>query len=440
LTKGSMVAVWLLVPWPLAFAEETKKREAAPDPWYVDRIVTPAEVDALAKPPRTKPFLVLGWPVQKLFDQMEKGLIKFERGKIREKVFDFQRKLSATGFRPLFGGLGEGSGIGFGTVYEYPPLEETGLRLLGRMSPLSGYQEFAANFQAEAPLESSVVVFSNYQWRPDERYYGFGRDSSESSASSFALRQTSFGVRWEVAPVARFSFGMEYTGALLTARPTDGTFPSTDTVFGPSVPGLNERTELQSMGAFVDVRTLASGYARGGRAHFGASWQDGFGEKDLRYARIESRLEGHLPVVRGRSALIGQAALELTREARGTSPVPFYLYPRIGGSATLVGFPLDRFYGRNTILLDLEYRFAIHPNVDAQIFFDEGQVFQHTRDLSFLDWHRTYGFGFRVHSAAATQLRLELARGVDGFTVHLSFGDRPQRQLGGPVRYPLYRP
>jgi outer membrane protein insertion porin family len=131
----------------------------------------------------------------------------------------------------------------------------------------------------------------------------------------------------------------------------------------------------------------------------------------------------------------------MLREQSGTSPIPFYLFPRIGGSATLRGFPLDRFYGRNLILTTIEYRFLIHPNMEVEIFHDSGQIYEHTDDLSFFDWQRNYGVGFRLRSATGTQFRFELASSSEGVSVHFTFGDRPIRALGsGPVRYPLYRP
>jgi outer membrane protein assembly factor BamA len=172
----------------------------------------------------------------------------------------------------------------------------------------------------------------------------------------------------------------------------------------------------------------------------GASWQDSFSEKDIRFALIEGRVEGRLPIAPGRSVLIAQASTVLAREDSGTEPLPFYLYPRIGGSTTLRGFQLDRFYGRNMIAATLEYRVAIHPNMEFQIFFDEGQIFQHTEDLKFLDWHRNYGVGLRFRNRTGTQFRIEFASSAERFTIHVSFGGRPPRPLIGPVRYPNYRP
>jgi outer membrane translocation and assembly module TamA len=137
--------------------------------------------------------------------------------------------------------------------------------------------------------------------------------------------------------------------------------------------------------------------------------------------------------------LEGQASAELTREAPGSPPLPFYLLPRIGGSATLRGFALDRFYGRNTILLSIEYQYRIHPNFQVSLFHDAGKIFDKTAELGFFDWHRNYGIGFRYRTQTGTKLLIELGPGDEGFAFHISFGDHAPRALGGPIRYPLYR-
>jgi hypothetical protein len=116
------------------------------DSYYEGRIVSPEEVERGTVPPSAKFWWGLGWPCRKILGGMESGLIAFEETKLREKLYDFQRRLAEAGFRPLFGGLGEGSGIGLGTIYDYPHRTTDALHLVGRVSLLTGYQEFGANF------------------------------------------------------------------------------------------------------------------------------------------------------------------------------------------------------------------------------------------------------------------------------------------------------
>jgi hypothetical protein len=417
------------------------KEDTCEPPFYDGRIVTPEEAKKATVPGGSKPLWVIGWPCRKIFGGMEKGLIKFEKGKFRAKLYDLQRRLAAAGFRPLFGGLGEGTGMGLGTIYDYPHRTTNALHLMGRFSFLSGYQEFSANFDPSPFENSDFNVVADYQWRPNEPFYGFGQESSVTNASSFALRQSSLSLQWRQHFHPRIKAGVVYTLAWLKAlNAVGGTRPPVEEVFG-EMPGIDEIYKFQSIGANVGLDGYRGEHQLGGRTELGASWQESFGGPEIRYARIEGIMEGILPIAKGRSSFVGQAATVMIREDSGTTPLPFYLYARTGGSATLRGFPLDRFYGRNMIMTTIEYRWLLHPGIEAQIFHDSGQIFQHTSDITLFNWQRNYGFGIRFRNATGTQLRLEFATSAEGFTWHITFGARPVPTLGGgPVRYPLYRP
>jgi outer membrane translocation and assembly module TamA len=216
-------------------------------------------------------------------------------------------------------------------------------------------------------------------------------------------------------------------------------FYSSPEVFFSELPGYGMQTRLNSTGVYLDLDLMRREYQWGSAAHFGASYQDGIGRSMLSYFAYETQLEGRLPVVPENSVLVGQANIELNRERGGSSPIPFYLLPHIGGSSTLRGFALDRFYGRNLMLLSLEYRYRMHPNIQAIPFFDEGQIFDRTEDLTWLNWHRNFGLGFRFRSPTGTFLRIEYGRSREGFQLHITFGDRERPPLRGPVRYGAYK-
>ena len=417
-----------------------------------ERIVTPEEVAEATTSNGTNVLKVLGWPINQLMRGMNAGLVSFERNKVQQKISDFQARLNARGIGLLYGGLGQGSGMGFGITQEIPPRpgaqardyignERTvGLRFTARISPLTGYQEFSASYETASLFGSSLIVHTDYQWRPFENFYGFGQDSRVEDQSSFALRQWSAGVLWQFEASRHIRFGAEYRGALLNALGSEGgALRSIEEVFGPDLPGFDEQADIQSVGVFLVADFLRGDYGLGAHGDFSGSWQQSFGGGDVRYARYETRLEGRLPIVKN-SALVGQAAAELSREAAGSGPLPFYLNPRIGGSTSLRGFALDRFYGRNMLFVSVEYRYALHPNLEFQILHDAGQIFDHTRELAWFNWHRMTGVGFRYRTETGTVIRMEVARSVEGVAFQISFGDRERRPLGGPVRYPVYRP
>lgn len=422
-------------------AQEPELQEVCTPSYYDARIVSAEQVATATVPSSAKGWWAIGWPCRTIYGGMESGLIAFEKGKIREKLFDWQRKLAEAGFRPLFGGLGQGSGIGLGTIYDYPHRTTNALHFMGRLALLSGYQEFSVNLDPSPFKGTRFNAVLDYQWRPNEPFYGFGQHSNPDNRANFALRQTSFSLHWDQDLHRRIRVGSVYNAAMLKSLDkSGGGRPPVGDEFG-GLPGLNERTNLQSIGAYVALDGYRGDYGLGGRAQFGASWQESWDGPTVRYAKIETIMEGRLPIVSGRSVLVGLGASDMLRQGSGTSPIPFYLFPRIGGAATLRGFPLDRFYGRNMILVSLEYRYKIHPNIELEIFYDAGQIYENTDDLSFYDWQRNYGFGFRLRNATGTQFRFSLATSSEGVTFNVAFGDRPIRPLGsGPVRYPLYRP
>ena len=292
-----------------------------------ERIVTSEEVAEATTSNGTNVLKVLGWPINQLMRGMNAGLVSFERNKVQQKISGFQARLNARGIGLLYGGLGQGSGMGFGITQEIPPRpgaqardylgsdRTAGLRLTARISPLTGYQEFSASDEAAPFFGSSLIVHTDYQWRPFENFYGFGQDSRVEDQSSFALRQWSAGVLWQFEPSRHIRFGAEYRSALLNALGSKGgALRSVEEVFGPDLPGFDEQADIQSMGVFLIADFLRGDYGLGAHGDFSGSWQQSFGGGDVRYARYETRLEARLPIVKN-SALVGQATAELSREA-----------------------------------------------------------------------------------------------------------------------------
>jgi len=409
-----------------------QKQEPAPE----ERIVTPEEVDRAVHPNRTLPLRILFYPHRVVSSGMEKGLVSFESHHMRERIQLGKQYLLDRGIIPLFGGLGEGAGFGGGAIYRLYDRENHGLQFLGRAS-FKGYQEAELQWKASAKrLELSTEA--SYQWRPQENFYGLGHDSNRLQRTDFALRQTWVGARIQVQPTDFFQLGSCYKHAWLSTRAgTNPAFSSPDDFFS-ELPGYGRQIRLRSIGLYSDLISIPRDYDWGGAAHVGASYQRGVGNR-VRYFSYEAQLEGRLPVIRDRSALVGQASIELNRERHGSEPLPFFLQPHIGGSSTLRGYPLDRFYGRNLALLTLEYRYALHPNLHTAFFFDEGQIFNRSSELSWLNWHRTYGLGFRLKSGRGSVLGIELGRSGEGWSMHITFGDRERRPLSTPVRFGKYR-
>lgn len=419
---------------PYAAAQEQKTDTSTQG----ERIVTAEDVKSAEHPPASVPVRFVLYPFHLINSGMESGLISFEKHNMRERLNYWTEYLRQRGVAVMIGGLGEGTGIGLGGSYTMKTGGKSDLRMLGRASFMKGYEEFDVRWTNPVG-KAQFVLEGSYQWRPEENFYGFGMDSRLSDHTKFALRQTWTGARGEIAPHRRVRFGGEYKLAWLYSTGSPNTqYGSPETVF-PGLPGFGENVHLQTLGFYATADGLRGEYEMGGLLHAGASLQDGLGTNALKYFSYEGQAEGRLPLAKERSALVFQGSLEFTRPRAGSSAIPFYLFPHIGGESTLRGFQLDRFYGQNIFLVTLEYRYKIHPDFQALIFFDEGQVFGRTSDLSWLNWQRNYGFGFKVMSAGSTVLRMDFGWSSEGYTYHISWGDRLPRALGGAIRYGTYR-
>ena len=105
----------------------------------------------------------------------------------------------------------------------------------------------------------------------------------------------------------------------------------------------------------------------------------------------------------------------------GDDEVPFFMLPYLGSGSTLRGFSSYRFRDRHSLLMSAEYRWT--PNrsaLDAAIFIDSGKVASERGDLNFDGLKTSVGLGFRLHTPAATPLRVELAKSNEGLRVVFS--------------------
>jgi hypothetical protein len=101
--------------------------------------------------------------------------------------------------------------------------------------------------------------------------------------------------------------------------------------------------------------------------------------------------------------------------------VPFFLLPALGSGSTLRAYPSWRFRDRHSLLVAGEWRWI--PSrmfLDMAFFYDAGKVTSRREDLNFSNLKHDAGVGIRFHGPMATPLRVDIARGDEGFNIVFS--------------------
>jgi outer membrane protein assembly factor BamA len=143
---------------------------------------------------------------------------------------------------------------------------------------------------------------------------------------------------------------------------------------------------------------------------------------DGRFSFRRYELEGAqfipLSPVRWTLALHGWSVFS---DTTGSSEVPSYMLPSLGGSTTLRSFSDYRFHDRHLLLASVESRWALFEHVDAVLFADAGGVASRVRDLGLKE--TSIGAGVRVHVRSTTIGRLDVAHGREGWRVLMRLND-----------------
>ncbi len=264
------------------------------------------------------------------------------------------------------------------------------------------------------------------------RYYGLGPGSLNGDLSYY-YRATSWGgfdLNRDIAPSVQMGLRAYFSGVTVHEPSFNDDF-SLDTVHAGALPfgypgqsnGWTVRWALGRNNAEQNGRPKHGGYQSLAVSLFEAS--DG---SDLSYLTWHANLEKFIKLwhtdrvlaVRGFASRISNA---------GSAEVPFSRLVTFQRPDQLRGFSSLRFYGLGAVGLSLEYRWPIwvvrgrdDMGVDAYLFTDSGQVFDHTSDLSLNNYQWTGGGGLRLISAErGMSARFELGLSDEDLVVRLTF-------------------
>lgn len=331
------------------------------------------------------------------------------------------------GFRPLFGGMPQGSGTVFGGGYIYGLGAQRFQAQANARFSTKSYTQFDGEVIFPPPQDHRRIEF---KFRAEKRdlkalsFYGLGNDSSLDNETSFQLKDTLVGGYAWLNPRGLLSFGAE--GAFYRAETGSGSdSPSVEDVFPPfEIPGFRApRTDYTVFGGWAefDIRDKWEDPAVGVVARLTALRYDDTDLNLFGFTRYVGELKGYIPLGSKNRVL----ALRF-RTSQATSDsgdvVPFYLMETIGGAQTIRGFSEFRFRDTRNLLLNVEYRWEVWTFADFAVFWDGGKVFEDDDDFNFDDLNNGYGFGIRAHAPGGMTVRIDLAKSAEGFKIHFGSG------------------
>lgn len=323
-----------------------------------------------------------------------------------------------------FDSVYSGGGFTTGARTHHPFKDRASWAATGLIS-FKAYKLVEAEVRSPGHLSNRLDVAASGGWRdaPQVGFYGLGSGTSEDSRANYRMQQGYVEGVAVFRPLTRVLFESRLSFEDFALEAGRGDEPSIETVYTPATaPGLGDSPAFLhgQVLAGIDTRP-APDYARTG-GYYAASFHryDDRGDT-YSFDRVDLIAVQHIPVLRETWVISLRARLETT--VGDDSIVPYFLLPSLGGGSSLRGYSSWRFRDRHALLTNVEWRWI--PNLlglDMAIFYDAGHVAARRADLSVKHLITNWGVGARFHGPLTTPLRIEVAKGGDGW--HLVFSSR----------------
>ena len=326
-----------------------------------------------------------------------------------------------SGFFPDFGSVYPGGGFTLGAGYRHFYAREAVWEIKGLYS-IKNYKLIEVGTRTPWTSDGRLVAGTRAGWRDATQvgFYGLGMDTSTDDRGNARIQQTFLEGSFAFRPNWWTRLEGEVAYWDFTTKEGQGSAPSIETIYNSTTaPGLLSKPNyIVSVGtAAIDWRP-SPGYARNG-GYYGVTFRDQSDiDKTFSFQQVNGEIIQHVPILRAAwvISLHGRVQSVLGDD----SVVPYYLLPYLGSGRTLRAYPTGRFRDRNALLTTVELRWI--PSalaLDMALFYDAGKVANSFDQLDFNGMKSDWGIGVRFHGPAVTPLRIEVARGSEGW--HLVF-------------------
>jgi hypothetical protein len=326
-----------------------------------------------------------------------------------------------SGLYPFFGSVYGGGGFTLGAGYRTYFGDRTHGDVKGLYS-FKNYKLIEVSSDSWGHSHGRVDLHGRFGWRDATQvaFYGIGNDTADER-SAFRMKQGYVGGDIAVRPVKYSIFDVGASYEDFTLESGSGSAPSIEEVHTPeTAPGLgvNPKYVHTWVSAGIDSRP-AAGYARRGGL-YEVTYRNYADQGDTySFDRLEGEVVQHIPILRENWVISLHGLVKTTLDDNDT--VPYFLMPSLGSGSTLRAYPSWRFRDRQSLLMSGEFRWIpSRLGLDMALFYDTGKVAHQWDDLSFRGLKSDVGIGVRFHSPIATPLRIELAKGQEGFNLVFS--------------------
>ncbi len=316
-----------------------------------------------------------------------------------------------------------GGGFTLGAGYTHYVSSYNFLDVRGSIT-FSGYKRLEAEFIAPELFarHGRLSVLGGWREATAVNFYGIGQNTSLENLTNYGFTQPYVGANLEVRPTKKL---LTLVGAVELSQwnqgAGSGSSPSIEQKYTPeTLPGLGASPIYLHTQATVGLDSRpARGYTRRGgyyavTVHDYTDRDGAFGFNEVDYTAIQ-----HIPILREAWVLAFRAFAQTTYSKSGQQ-IPFFMMPSFSGGSDLRAYSSWRLRDLNSLLLQGEWRASVNRFLEMALFYDAGKVAADRRDLDLHAMKTDYGIGFRFHSAIATPLRIELAKGNEGFVLNFS--------------------
>jgi hypothetical protein len=321
-----------------------------------------------------------------------------------------------SGFYPVFNSVYPGGGLTLGPGYRRFFGRQAVFDVFGLYS-LKSYKAVEVGMRTPWTGKGKVTLNARGGWfdAPQVAYFGQGMDL-ERPRANFQLQQGYATFTAGLRPNSWTRFQGELAYEAYTTGAGRGQHPSIETLYTTATaPGLfaDPRFMRAEGMAAIDWRPSA-GYARRG-GFYGVTFSN-FADLDetFTFKRLDGEVIQHLPILRETWVISLRGRVQTTLSDEDV--VPYFLLPQLGSGKTLRGYQTGRIRDRHSLLTSAEFRWI--PSrlaLDLAIFYDAGKVTRARSDLDLNDLITDWGVGMRFHGPTATVLRIEMARGSEGW-------------------------